>query len=424
MNVSTTAPRWTYLSECDSPPDGWSVVPFTRIATVIAGQSPPSESYNRKQEGLPFLQGNGDFYSRNPIPTVWCTSPKKTASRGDTLISVRAPVGELNRADMKYAIGRGLAAIRAKDCDGDFLYHALQRWRLSLQRVGQGTTFDAITTRHFASLLVARPNEQAEQTAIARILDAVDTALERTRESADAARTVRRALLQSSLEFGGWQGPWKDTHCGRIPCSWDAVSGRRAFVIVTGGCSSVDALKLPQDDAAPDTWFMKVDDFNDPANGRMIVQTQLGFRARENELFKVLPIGTVVIAKRGAAIMKNRIRTTAVPVSLDPNLMALQAQPGMHPEFLRLQLEWRNLARYVEDSGVPQLNNKDLYPRYFLVAPDHWQLEIINTVTAAERVEDTLIAKCAALKQVKQSLMHDLLTGKVRVGNMTEALAP
>ena len=162
MNVSTTPPRWTYLSECDSPPDGWSVVPFTRIATVIAGQSPPSESYNRKQEGLPFLQGNGDFYSRNPIPTVWCTSPKKTASRGDTLISVRAPVGELNRADKKYAIGRGLAAIRAKDCDGDFLYHALQRWRFSLQRVGQGTTFDAVTTRHFASLLVARPNEQAE----------------------------------------------------------------------------------------------------------------------------------------------------------------------------------------------------------------------------------------------------------------------
>ena len=183
-------------------------------------------------------------------------------------------------------------------------------------------------------------------------------------------------------------------------------------------------MKLPQDDVAPDTWFMKVDDFNDPANGRTIVQTQLGFRALENELFKVLPIGTVVIAKRGAAIMKNRIRTTAVPVSLDPNLMALQAQSGIHPEFLRLQLEWRNLARYVEDSGVPQLNNKDLYPRYFLVAPDHGQLEIINTVTAAERVEDTLIAKCGALKQVKRSLMHDLLTGKVRVGNKTEALAP
>ena len=60
MNVSTTAPRWAYLSECDSPPDGWSVVPFTCIATVIAGQSPPSGSYNREQEGLPFLQGNGE----------------------------------------------------------------------------------------------------------------------------------------------------------------------------------------------------------------------------------------------------------------------------------------------------------------------------------------------------------------------------
>ncbi len=293
-----------------------------------------------------------------------------------------------------------------------------------LSATAEGTTgLSNLSHSFFKSMSIPVPPSE-EQAAIARILDAVDTALERTRKSADTARTVRRALLQSSFGFGGWQGPWKDTHCGRIPCSWDAVRGRRAFFIVAAGCSSVDALKLPQDDAAPDTWFMKVDDFNDPANGRMIVRTQLGFRARENERFKVLPIGTVVIAKRGAAIMKNRIRTTAVPVSLDPNLMALQTQLGMRPEFLRLQLEWRNLARYIEDSGVPQLNNKDLYPRYFLVAPDHRQLEIINTVTAAERVEDTLIAKCEALKQVKRSLMHDLLTGKVRVGNMREGLAP
>ena len=354
---------------------------------------------------------------------------------GDTLFAKITPCPENGKvafvSKLPDTLGLGstefIVLSPCSETDSRFLYHLVCSHSVrgrAVARMEGSTGRQRVPEEVFVNRLLVPMPPHTEQAAIARILDAVDTALERTRESAETARTLRRALLQSSFEFRGWAGLWKDTHCGRIPRSWDAVNGRRAFAIITGGCSSVEALKLPQDDAAPDAWFMKVDDFNDPANRRTIIQTQIGFRARENEQFKVLPIGTVVIAKRGAAIMKNRIRTTAVTVSLDPNLMALQAQPGMHPEFLRLQLEWRNLARYVEDSGVPQLNNKDLYPRYFLVAPEHWQLEIINTITAAERAEDTLIAKCAALKQVKKSLMHDLLTGKVRVGEMAEALAP
>src|SRR5262249_35051144 len=117
------------------------------------------------------------------------------------------------------------------------------------------------------------------------------------------------------------------------------------------------------------------------------------------------------------------VRTTAVSVALDPNLMALQALSGMRPEFLRLQLEWRKLARYVENSGVPQLNNKDLYPRWFLRAPDARQREIIEVVGSAERLEDSLLDKFEVLEQLKKSLMHDLLTGRVRVCNVSKIAA-
>ena len=305
---------------------------------------------------------------------------------------------------------------------GWVLYQINQTGRI-VRLEQQTTQMRNLNFRDYLTMQLPYPPPK-EQAAIARVLDAVDTALERTRKAADRAGVLRLALLQSSFEFDGWQGPWKDTHAGRIPTNWNIANGRRAFVIVTGGCSSVDALRIPENDDQPDAWFMKVDDFNDPANRRAIVHTKIAFRASDNGPFKILPVGTVVIAKRGAAIMKNRVRTTAVPISLDPNLMAIQALAGMRPEFLRLQLEWRNLARYIENSGVPQLNNKDLYPRYFLRAPDSRQLEIVNTVAATEQVEDTLISKCVALEQLKKSLLHDLLTGKVRVGDMTAALAP
>jgi hypothetical protein len=103
--------------------------------------------------------------------------------------------------------------------------------------------------------------------------------------------------------------------------------------------------------------------------------------------------------------------------------MALQVLPGVRPEFLRCQLEWRNLSRYIESSGVPQLNNKDLYPRYFLIAPDDCQRQIIEINAAAEVHEDALIAKCQAYEALKKSVMHDLLTGRVRVKSLAEAVA-
>lgn len=162
---------------------------------------------------------------------------------------------------------------------------------------------------------------------------------------------------------------------------------------------------------------MKVDDFNAPENRRAITRTKISFRVADNPDFKVLPLETIIIAKRGAAILKNRVRTTAVPVALDPNLMALQALPGMRAGFLKYQLEWRRLSRYCEDSGIPQLNNKDLYPRFFLRAPDDHQKQIVATVAAADAHHDALVAKVNAFEALKKSLMHDLLTGRMRVKN-------
>jgi hypothetical protein len=98
--------------------------------------------------------------------------------------------------------------------------------------------------------------------------------------------------------------------------------------------------------------------------------------------------------------------------------MGIQMLPGMIPEFFRYQLEWRNLPRYLEDSGIPQLNNKDLYPRYFLKAPCSRQEDTIRRLSVAEAHEDALIAKLQGFEDLKKALMRELLTGRVRVNNL------
>jgi len=322
--------------------------------------------------------------------------------------------------DAEFLFASFLLAAKPREASGispAFFYRWLSSEQVQayLSASAEGSTgLSNLSHSFFREMAIAFPEED-EQAVIARVLDAVDAAIDRTRGAIEKAWTTRLALMQAAFNHEMTAESRHDTDAGRIPRSWEAVKGKQAFSVLTGGNSSVYALKPLRGKDAADAWFMKVEDFNLAANARRIATTQIGFVASKNPSFKLLPIGTVVIAKRGVAILKNRVRTTAVPVALDPNLMGLKVRDDICPEFFRYQLEWRNLARYVESSGVPQLNNKDLYPRWFVRAPEDQQKAIVDVISAAERQEDALAEKLNAFEQLKKSLMHDLLTGTVRV---------
>ena len=105
------------MTEIGEIPEDWKVAKLgdDKVSELIMGQSPPSSFYNNDGDGMPFLQGNADFGDIYPNPNTYCTKPLKIAESGDILMSVRAPVGELNMSAFKSIIGRGLAAIRCKD---------------------------------------------------------------------------------------------------------------------------------------------------------------------------------------------------------------------------------------------------------------------------------------------------------------------
>ncbi|MEM3382317.1 MAG: restriction endonuclease subunit S, partial [Candidatus Bathyarchaeia archaeon] len=77
-------------------PKEWEVVRLKDVANIIMGQSPPSFTYNKEGRGLPFLQGKMEFGESYPLPVMYCSNPSKVAETNDVLISVRAPVGDVN----------------------------------------------------------------------------------------------------------------------------------------------------------------------------------------------------------------------------------------------------------------------------------------------------------------------------------------
>jgi type I restriction enzyme M protein len=97
----------------DARSSDFPIVPLGTVAEIVAGNSPPGESYNETGEGVPFYQGKTEF-ARVFIgpPVKWTTDPQRFAEAGDILMSVRAPVGPVNIATQRICIGRGLAAIK------------------------------------------------------------------------------------------------------------------------------------------------------------------------------------------------------------------------------------------------------------------------------------------------------------------------
>lgn len=163
----------------------WPSVALGDIALITMGQSPPGETYNTAADGLPFFQGKAEFGTDYPTTVKWCSAPQRTAIEGDILLSVRAPVGPTNIATEKCCIGRGLAAIRAKDGKANtrFLRYFLRRFEFDLTRQGVGSTFSAINRRDIERMQLLLPPLN-KQDRIVAILDATEE-LRRLREQAD-----------------------------------------------------------------------------------------------------------------------------------------------------------------------------------------------------------------------------------------------
>ena len=124
------------------------------------GQSPPGASYNEEKQGIPLFQGNADFGFRFPTNRVYTTEPKRYAEKFDTLISVRAPVGEQNMAQERCCIGRGVASFRHKK-NKDFYTYTYYKMKSLMNRIKQydreGTVFGSISKGDFEKLEIVLP---------------------------------------------------------------------------------------------------------------------------------------------------------------------------------------------------------------------------------------------------------------------------
>jgi type I restriction enzyme S subunit len=183
-------------------PKDWEVEKLgnKEFAEIIMGQSPPSSTYNREGKGLLFLQGKMEFGDIHPSPILYCSQPIKIAEPNDILISVRAPVGDVNIARYRLCIGRGLAAIRfnLNRASHWFYFYYFQKIKNFLENLGKGSTFKAITKEDLENLKVPYPSF-FEQQRIAEVLFTIDKKLEVERNEKAKLERIKQGLMDLLL---------------------------------------------------------------------------------------------------------------------------------------------------------------------------------------------------------------------------------
>lgn len=198
----------------------WKKVKLSDIAEIVMGQSPKSKFYNTDGDGLPFFQGRAEFGDIYPDVKKWCSKPLKIAKKNDVLMTVRAPVGDLNIAKEECIIGRGLCALRSKLNNGRFLYYLLKGNNSYITSFGSGAVYDAINKDSVGNLIFDILDEPI-QWKISSILSAYDDLIENNLHRIQILEEMARLIYQEwfvNFRFPGYEKvKFVVSELGKIP---------------------------------------------------------------------------------------------------------------------------------------------------------------------------------------------------------------
>ena len=126
------------------------------ISNITMGQSPSGTSLN-ETTGMIFYQGRTDFGLRYPTIRMRTSEPTRKANINDILLSVRAPVGDVNITLSNCCIGRGLASIKSQNYQ-NLLYYVLKLNKTKFDIYnGEGTVFGSIDKKSLHSFKLNIP---------------------------------------------------------------------------------------------------------------------------------------------------------------------------------------------------------------------------------------------------------------------------
>jgi len=406
--------------------EDWIEVELGKVCSINMGQSPPSATYNKDGDGMPFFQGKAEFTELHPVVKKWCTAPKKTAKKGDVLISVRAPVGSTNIANIDCAIGRGLAAITYR-FGYKYIWYFLRQIERRLDDQGTGTTFKAISGSILKSQkipLAPLPEQRAIVAKIEQLFSELDNGIANLKAAKDKLEIYRQAVLKKAFE-GELTKEWRNglNHDSKdSDDNLDSKSRNQGHPKNQGS----EIGKLPRG------WkWMKFKDVTniisgknqkqvDNPKGKFPIYGSGGIFGRANDY--LCEPGTTIIGRKG---------TINSPIFVNERFWNVDTAFGISPmnnlvpKFLFYFCLRFNFKKLDKSTTIPSLAKRDLLQIDFPLSSQEEQKQIVHEIESRLSICDNILANIEeGLKKseaLRQSILKQAFEGKLLSEEEVEA---
>ncbi len=402
-------------------PSHWEVKKIKYSTVLIMGQSPNSDDCNSSGNGIPFLQGNADFSSINPIPQSWCEKPTKIAPTHSILLSVRAPIGAVNIANNDYCIGRGLCALVSKN--PKFWYYNSICLHDELNSLGTGSTFKAISTEQILNIFTAIP-PPSEQTAIATYLDRktaeIDELIADKKRLLQLYEEEKTALINQAVTKGIQADvPMKDSGIewlGEIPAHWEVKKVKWVHQTTSGGTPKTSDSENYDGDIP---WLRTLDLNNNEVCNSEIKITP---KALSESSAKIVPANSVLVAMYGGAGTIGKSGLLRFDAAINQAICAILPDGKTAPEYLHYFIMFFRPYWMVGAEGTrrdPNISQDDIKNKEFIFPPLQEQHRIVQHIETEVARIDAKKAKTekliALLTEYRAALISEVVTGKVKV---------
>ena len=246
-------------------------------------------------------------------------------------------------------------------------YYETNRWHKAVQMIAaEGARNHGllnIAPDDFFDTMVSLPESQAEQQTIGAFFSRLDSLITLHQRKYDKLVIFKKSMLEKmfpkdgesvpEIRFAGFTDPWEQRKLGEIV--------------------SIGAGAPPSAFSAGNFLYVKVDDLNESSH----FQFDSAQRVDANTAVKPIRKGSIIFAKRGAAILGNKVRVLGKTAYIDTNMMALEPR-GVDADFLWLFINQTGLYRIADTSTIPQINNKHIEP-YPVDIPNMAEQQAIGT---------------------------------------------
>jgi type I restriction enzyme, S subunit len=433
IEVRTNVLRNSGENAFNDIPHEWKFVTLGNLGKVVTGRTPQTDRetfYGGEYKLISPANLTDNMYVRTAHK--WLTeegfNDARPLPKDTVLVSCIGYIGKTGiTIDDRSATNQQINAIICNPgINPQFVYFLMTFYRSYLKNHARITTVPILSKTNFEAVEIPLPPLH-EQRAIAHVLSTVRRSIEASERVIAAARELKRSMMKYLFTYGPVpvdqaEGvKLKRTEIGEVPEEWEVVKLGDYSDISVSTSSLEQAKKLSTlNRDAMTILYLKVSDLNIPSNRRLveISSNQVYINTDELNQLRYIPIGSIVFPKRGAAIRTNKKRLLNKPALLDPNLIAVTPKDKVNPQYCHYWFELFDLSTITDDNTLPQLNKKDVEPIAFPIPSMGKQGAIVKYINRLERKVEIEIIRHNAIESLFNSLLHHLMTGKVRVRDL------